>query len=87
MKIIINVCYGGYGINEAIAEKLNIDNYEKARYNKELIKMIESGIDCGDGCSELEVVNVPDDATDFEIYEYDGCESIIYVQNGKLHHL
>jgi hypothetical protein len=38
-------------------------------------------------CSNLKVVNIPDNATDWRIEEYDGLESIIYVVDGKMYDL
>ena len=57
MKMIINTCFGGFGVRE------DVDGY----------------------CAELEVVEIPDGATDYYLNEYDGMESIIYVLDGKLH--
>ena len=41
------------------------------------------------GCSnhDLRVVEVPDEATDWELNDYDGWETITYVVNGKLNHV
>ena len=38
-------------------------------------------------CAKLKVVEIPEEATDWEINEYDGLESITYVVDGKLHHI
>ena len=35
---------------------------------------------------DLVVVEIPDGATDWDIYEYDGLETIIYVLNGKIYY-
>lgn len=87
MKIIINVCFGGFGVDEEIEKKLGLEamNEDKIRHNPELIALIESGVDVSDEFAKLEVVELPDDCTDYYIDEYDGSESIIYVVNGKLH--
>lgn len=87
MKLVINNCYGGFGIKKAIAKKYGFDRYAEERDNPKLIDLIESGVDCSDDCAELVVVNIPDNATDYELDEYDGCESIIYVVDGKIHHI
>jgi hypothetical protein len=38
-------------------------------------------------CAKLKVVEIPEEATDWELNEYDGLESITYVVDGKLHHI
>lgn len=87
MKIIINTCFGGFGVREDIEKKLGLDkiNENEIRTNPELIAMIEAGEDVDGYCAELEVVEIPDNATDYHLGEYDGMESIIYVLDGKLH--
>ena len=35
--------------------------------------------------SHIEVVQIPDTATDWQISDYDGSESVIYVVDGKIH--
>lgn len=87
MKYVINACFGGFGIKKDVAEKYGFDRYAENRDNPKLIELIESGVDCSDDCANLVVVDIPDDATDYEFDEYDGYESIIYVLNGKIHHI
>ena len=38
-------------------------------------------------CARLKVVEIPDEATDWKIDEYDGSESLIYVVDGKIQHI
>jgi len=87
MKFVINNCYGGFSIKESIAKKYGLDRYGEARDNPVLIKLIESGVNCDGDCAELKVVEIPNNATDYEFDEYDGWEDIIYVVDGKIHHL
>lgn len=87
MKLVINNCYGGFRVERSIANKYGFDCYKVERNNKKLIELIESNIDCNGMCSELVVVNIPDNATDYMITDYDGYESIIYVIDGKIHRL
>jgi len=87
MKVVINNSYGGFRVNDDVAEKLGIDPYTVERDNIKLITLIEFGIGCNSWLSDLRVVEIPDDATDYEITEYDGRESVIYVLDGKIHHL
>jgi hypothetical protein len=89
MKIVINKDFGGYGLNEKwekIAETLNVsEDDEQMRTHPDLIQEIETGEYENDNYAELGVVEIPDDSTDYEINEYDGFESVIYVLDGKIH--
>ena len=88
MKVILNKCYGGFNINEAIAKKYGVDAYgEDARYNENIINLIESGIDCSGLYAQLEVIKLPENITDYEIDDHDGFEDITYVVDGKIHHM
>lgn len=85
MKFIINTCYGGFGINE----KWKAENCEKdcngdCRECVKLICAIEEKENVNDDFSKLAVVEFPDEATDYELLEYDGIESLLYVLNGRL---
>jgi len=79
-KVVINCCYGGFGINEAALKVLRIKDYDRYnknfRSNSDLINLIESGFDCNSDYSRLKIVEVPDDI-EWYIHEYDGLESII----------
>ena len=85
MKLVINDCFGGFGINYEIATKYGFYKLDDIRTNEKLIELIESGIDCNDDVSKLSVVEIPDEATDYYINNYDGAESVIYVVDGKIH--
>ena len=87
MKLIINGCYGGFGIKDEVMERLGLTSQdsEETRTNSDLIALIESGEDVNDRCANLVVVELPDNCTDYYIDEYDGLESVIYVVDGKLH--
>lgn len=72
----------------------NIKQYKKSckeikniRTNPTLIKFVEEGNaeEIAGLFSELRMVEVPDDATDWEIWDYDGIETVIYVKDGKIH--
>lgn len=89
MKIAINVCYGGFDIPRRIREQLPHDFNEfdlNHRTNDKLISLIESeGGVVKDDFSEVVITEIPDEATDWMINDYDGLERIIYVLDGKLH--
>ena len=93
MKMILNKCYGGlrypfealekfpeadddrdeYRTNPEIIEMLETENYDKEVFNKIYYY------------SRPVVVEIPDEATDYRMIEYDGIEEIIYVLDGKLY--
>jgi uncharacterized protein (TIGR02145 family) len=80
MKVVINRCFGGFSVSREIYEMMGLkwDDYGYAfdndRTNKELIKCIEKiGTERSSEeyrSAKLEVVNIPDDATDWEILNY-----------------
>ncbi len=84
MKIVINGDWGGFQLTKKVAHILGVwdfDDSDAVRMNPTLIKMLEEGQEIND----LKVVEIPDNATDYMIREYDGNESVIYVVDGKLH--
>ena len=88
MNIVVNKCYGGFSLSDTACKMLNCDPYDfsdpSTRSNPELIGCVTLlGKEAGGKCSALAVVSIPDTATDWEIEEYDGYESIIYVVGGK----
>ena len=92
MKIDINRCYGGFGISDACARALGLDENDKhediLRGNTQLIAMVEQDSSfASDKYAKLEVVEIPNTATDWELSEYDGYEHIIAVIDGKIVHL
>lgn len=91
MKIIINGCYGGFSVSEDIAKQCGVDDVfveeDELRKNPVLIDMIEKGeyVDVA-SYSHLVVVDIPSEATDYDIIEYDGMEKVVYVLDGKLNY-
>ena len=84
MKIVKNADFGGFGYG--VAKKFNewIRDFaaEGKRTDPELVAFVEEHpAECGD----LVVVEIPDTATDWQIDEYDGLETVIYVVDGKIH--
>ena len=84
MKIVINKCYGGFGLSkeaeELYVQKKNISGPLRGdilRNDSVLVEVVETLGDKASGkYSELEVVEIPDDVTDWRIEEYDGWEHI-----------
>lgn len=87
MKIVVNTCYGGFSLPETFCEKYEMDRYDNiSRTDERLINFVENfPNNCEFFCTQLEIVEIPDESTDWQIDEYDGLESIIYVLNGKIH--
>ena len=80
MKVVINKCFGGFGLSNKAYKFLNIpwDGYgfefKKDRSNLALVKCVEAlGEDASGGLSSLKVVEIPDDV-EWEIGEYAGME-------------
>jgi hypothetical protein len=92
MKVVVNKCYGGFGLSEKARKMLNADIEKvweledaKNRNNPELINAVETlGDEANTRSSELKVVEIPETATDWDIKEYDGFETLLYVLNGKI---
>ena len=84
MKIVINKCYGGFGLSkeaeELYVQKKNISGPLRGdilRNDSVLVEVVETLGDKASGkYSELKVVEIPDDVTDWRIEEYDGWEHI-----------
>ncbi len=92
MKIVLNRCYGGFSLSKHAKDYINFDTNkfdEDYRTSAKLIEFMERyGEEYGgDSHSKLRIVEIPDEATDWEINDYDGYESIIYVIDGKLKHI
>lgn len=85
MKLVINTEYGGFSIPEPFCKKYGLSPYDHITRNDErLVNFVgEDGYEIWLGF--LEVVEIPDNATDYFIDEYDGLERVIYVVDGKLH--
>ena len=83
MKMVINANYGGFGLGVAKQYKDWVYDLEDDRTNTELVEFVETH---PNECGDLAIVTIPEGATDWELDEYDGCESVIYVLNGKIVH-
>ena len=86
MKLVINKCYGGFGLSDWAMEQLGINvYYDIDRTNSRLVELVENFPKKVDNFySNLIVVSIPDTSTDWEIDEYDGLETVIYVIDGKI---
>lgn len=91
MKLVINSCFGGFCLSEECCAALSIDKYDCYDVQRDwdtLIEIVENnGSEWASGSyAKLKVVEIPDNATDWEIHDYDGAESVIFVLDGKIHH-
>ena len=84
MKVVINTCFGGFGLSKEAYEFLGIEwdkfgykyNDDDKRTDEKLIKCVETlGVKANGSCASLKVVEIPDDVN-WYIDEYDGMETI-----------
>lgn len=88
MKIIINCSYGGFQLSDEAVRLMEgkWDSNYPTRRDPNLIALIEEiGSKRVSNHSNLRVVEIPDEATDWRLEEYDGWESVIYVLDGKMY--
>lgn len=78
MKIVINRCFGGFGLSDAALKRLGIDEYtEVERNDPRLVAVVEElGDAANDGFSKLKVVEIPDNV-EWEIIDYGGMEHVV----------
>lgn len=84
MKIVVNRCFGGFGLSKAAYKELGLewdmfgyeyDGYDK-RTDSKLVAVVEKlGKEASGTLADLEVIEIPD-GVKWEIDEYDGVETI-----------
>jgi len=88
MKLVINTSFGGFCLPDEFCELHGLERWDSVdRDQPELVSYVEARGQVQTLYGELEVVEIPQEATDWEINEYDGQESISYVLNGKLYYI
>lgn len=92
MRVVINRSFGGFSLPKEFCKKYNIgiyddEFYDISRTDERLVSFVESKNFTQPTFSKLSVVEIPDNATDWEISEYDGAEEIICVVDGKIWHI
>ena len=83
MKIVINKCFGGFGLSNVAIERYNVlsgkevsSYYDRERNDPHLVQVVEEMGDLANSnYSELKVVEIPDDVS-WHIHEYDGLEHV-----------
>jgi len=63
-------------------------SYPHVRTNPDMVSIVE---ELGEKANRyrascIQIVDIPDEATDWTITDYDGVEDVIYVLDGKLHY-
>lgn len=88
MKLVINTTFGGFCLPDEFCELHGLERWEDVlRDQPELVSYVEAQGRVQTLGGKLKVVEIPEEATDWELNEYDGLESITYVVDGKLHHI
>ena len=89
MTIVINTCFGGFSLPDDFCKKYNMKRHDRInRTDERLVNYVrEHGGVVEFHYSKLCAYEIPENATDYRISEYDGAESIIYVVDGKIHEM
>lgn len=87
-KIVINVCFGGFGLSEkafnwlrahGITDEETLTDWrfgDIPRHNPLLVELVETlGEEVNGRCADLRVVDISP-STRYRVYEYDGAESV-----------
>ena len=79
MKIVINVCFGGFGLSQKAKDLYGIKDrsvYTIDRTDPKLVEVVEQlGAEAGDSMAKLKVVEIPD-GIEWEVVDYDGWERV-----------
>ena len=84
MKVIINSCYGGFGLSDQAMQMLkdrkgntvDLFYFDENRDDSDLVEVVERlGYEANDDFSKLKVVEIPD-GIEYSIEEYDGLEHV-----------
>jgi hypothetical protein len=89
MKIVINGCYGGFGLSQkaidlymekaGMEKGKNVSEYDIARDDPILVEVVETlGKEASGSYADLHIVEIPDDVN-WVIKEYDGFEHVAEV--------
>ena len=84
MKVVINICYGGFSLSKKACEELDLNwqecqgyvDHDIKRNDPRLVACVEKlGEEANGGFAELKVIEIPDDVR-WTLEEYDGAEWI-----------
>ena len=89
MRVVINRSFGGFSLPKEFCRKYHMNEYDDIdRTDKRLVKFVMSHKNSVEVfCGRLVAEEIPDNATDYIITEYDGAESIYYVLDGKIYEI
>lgn len=94
MKILVNSKYGGYTISDSVMHELGYDEpgreYIEIKYGDNHYSRCDPGIieyfeTYPEALGDLIIKEIPDSATDWSIFDYDGMETLFYVVNGRIY--
>jgi len=81
-KVVLNRCYGGFGLSAKAKRELGLsqcDQYRISREDPKLVEVIEKlGKASWGTYAELEIVEIPEDV-EYEIFDYDGIETVVEI--------
>lgn len=82
MKVVINKCYGGFGLSKKAYDFMGMEwdgygyKFDYGRDNPKLVECVEAlGKEASGRFADLKVVEIPD-GIEWEISEYDGWETV-----------
>ncbi len=82
-KIVINTCFGGYGLSKKAKELLvenGLDGSHTPRHHPILVSIVETlGEEANGSFAELSIVEIDSDR--YFIEDYDGSETVITPNN------
>lgn len=87
MKIVVNRDYVGFGIKQKYVDALGYEwDWNVPRTDSGLIELVErlGPTEIADVFADLEIVEIPDSASDWRIVEYNGAECVLYVLDGRI---
>lgn len=89
MKIVLNKCFGMFGLSQAATDLLPADVDWSEYVNRTDVRLIEVVELLGPGANgrhaDLSIIIIPEEATDWTIEDYDGIETVLYVLDGKIY--
>ena len=89
-KIVVNRVFGGFNLSKEAKSYLNKESFYYEVYDhrsdEDLVFAVENlGSHKASGdFAKLCVAEIPDEATDWMIIDYDGLETVYYVVDGKI---